>query len=397
MALGWGETARLRAQHPNEPWLWRSDWTSRSIRQSADLGGWCLAGFTILWSLFAIPVGFLVPWRGPWDAKAILLAAFPISAALLLLLAIYAALRRRKYGLSLCKIEHSPIPLGTTFRGEVQVRLHEPPPSGFALRLASIRRTVSGSGKNRSVHEVVLWQDEQTIAHGMMPSPDGMRVLFRFELPADAEPCDFSNPNRTTLWRLEVSADVPGIDYEAAFELPVFGTSASDDDSYTPPHTPSWQPPPEITLTGDTIVVRSAARAGDWIGYAVFFVLWYGALFLVRRLGAPLWVLVLFGTFGALFVLFAIDFLLGRTTITADRRALTVRRRWLGLGLAPRTFPTSDITRIEHHMGVTAGNRAYHNVRAILRTGRTTTIARHLRTRRDAEMLAARVGARVGV
>ncbi|HVE71458.1 MAG TPA: hypothetical protein VNI54_08830 [Thermoanaerobaculia bacterium] len=399
MALGWGEMARLRAQHPNEPWLWRSDWTARTVRQSADLGGWCLFGFAVIWNLFCIPVWFLAPWRGPWDAKAILLASFPISGVLLLLLAVYATLRRRKYGVSVCRIEHSPIPLGTTFRGELEVRLHESPPAGFALRLASLRRTVSGSGKNRSTHEVVLWQDEQTITHGVMPSPNGVRLPFRFELPIDAEPCDFSNPNRVTLWRLDVSADVPGIDYEASFELPVFGRSEStESSSYVTPHSPSsWHPPREISVSGETIVVRSGARAGDWIGYVMFFALWYGALFLFRKLGAPLWVPLAFGAFGGLFVLFAIDFLLGRTTITANRRALTVRRRWLGIGFSSRTFALPDLVRIEHHIGVTAGSRAYHNVRAVLRDGRTRTVARHLRNRRDAEMLAARVGEMIGL
>lgn len=392
MPFGWGEAARLRAQHPHEPWLWRRDWAGRSVRQSADLGGFCLWGFALVWNLFCIPLWFVVPWQWPMNARTLLMAAFPVSGALLLGLAVYQALRRRKYGISLCRLDRSPIPLGSTLRGELEVRMQEVPAEGFALRLASVRRTVHGSGKNRSVRETVLWQDEQTLTHGAMPSPNGLRVPFRFDIPFDGEPCDLSDPSNTVLWRLHVSAEVPGIDYEAAFELPVFRTGDSRDEVAPAPHSASsWQPPPEVALTGAEIVIRSPARPGDAIGYAVFFTLWFGALALFYELGAPLAVPLFFGAIGALFVLFALDFVFARTTLTATRTALTVRS-WRGRS----TIPATDITRLEPGIGATIGNRAYHSVRAVLRDGRTRTVARYLRTRRDAEMLAQRLAQMLG-
>ena len=60
----------FRAQHPDEPWLWRRDWAERVVRESPDFGGWCLWGFAILWNLFCVPVWFIVPWEWPADAKA---------------------------------------------------------------------------------------------------------------------------------------------------------------------------------------------------------------------------------------------------------------------------------------------------------------------------------------
>jgi hypothetical protein len=397
MPNGWGEAARLRAQHPQEPWLWRRDWADRSVRETEELGGWCLWGFTIVWNLFCVPLWFLVRWQWPMEAKTFLMAAFPVSGALLFLLAVYQTLRRTKYGVSLCRIERSPIPVGSTLRGELDVRLRELPPAGFALRLASVHRTVTGSGKNRSVNESILWQDEQTVTHGAMPSANGLRVPFRFDIPWDCKPCDLSNPSDTVLWRLHASAGVPGIDYEAAFELPVFRTEDAHDELASRPHTAaSWQPPREITVGGNEIVVRSGGRLSDWIGYLLFFVIWYGALFLFRRLGAPLWVLILFGAFAGIFIVLAVDLLLGRTRLTADRHTLTIHRTWLGIGRR-QTIPASDILRIEERVGVSVGNRAYHAVRAVLHDGRTRGIARHLHTRRDAEMLAAQVGQMLGV
>jgi hypothetical protein len=46
-----------------------------------------------------------------------------------------------------------------------------------------------------------------------------------FQIPSDCEPSDERNPNDRTLWRLTASAKVPGIDYSATFEVPVFKTT----------------------------------------------------------------------------------------------------------------------------------------------------------------------------
>src|SRR5438477_451554 len=63
------------------------------------------------------------------------------------------------------------------------------------------------------------------IAVLVAPSPVGMRVPFAFDLPADAPSSDLSKPNDLVLWQLAVAAEMPGIDYKAAFELPVFVTA----------------------------------------------------------------------------------------------------------------------------------------------------------------------------
>lgn len=113
---------RLR-EHPKEPWLRRADWAQRTARESSQAGGWCLWGFALVWNLFCLPIWFLVRWEWPMDAKTILMAVFPISGVLLLALAVYHALRRGKYGESVCHLERVPIPLGSTLRGVIDVRV----------------------------------------------------------------------------------------------------------------------------------------------------------------------------------------------------------------------------------------------------------------------------------
>lgn len=384
-------TPRLRAQHPDEPWLWREDWAQRAVRESYEVGGWCLWGFAAVWSLFSVPLWFLVRWQWPMDARTLLMAAFPIAGLLLLLLAAYQTLRRRKYGVSVCRLDRVPVPLGSTLRGEIDVRLRELPPAGFALRLASVRRTVTGSGKNRSVSESILWQDEQTVTHGAMPSSNGLRLPFRFDIPWECEPATFADPEDLVVWRLHVAAEVPGIDYQSFFELPVFRTQDARDELAPRVHSAAaWQPPPEITIGPDSILVRPPSGFGDWIGPLLFFPLWFAALAFARSLGAPIFILAFFALVSVFVAVVLLDFLLGRTTITANRTSLTIRRTWLGLG-GRRTIPASDVARIETRIGSTFGNRGYHDVRAVLRDGRTRTVARHIRNRRDAEMLGERL------
>ena len=53
-------------------------------------------------------------------------------------------------------------------------------------------------------------------------------IPVAFAIPRDAMPSDPGNANDRVLWRLQVIGEVPGVDYSAAFEVPVFRTSASD-------------------------------------------------------------------------------------------------------------------------------------------------------------------------
>lgn len=390
-------TPRLREQHPNEPWLWRADWAERAVRETSEVGGWCLWGFAFLWNLLSLPLWFIVDWRWPMDTRTILMAAFPIAGVLLVLLAVYHALRRHKYGVSVCRIDRVPIPLGSTLRGEIDVRMHELPPAGFALKLATVRRTVTGSGKNRSVHESILWQDEQTVTHGATPGPNGLRVPFRFDIPFDCASASLVDPSDLVLWKLTASAEVPGIDYEAAFELPVFRTDDARDQLAPRVHSPmAWQPPPEITLAADAIVIRPTHGFSGFIFPIVFFALWFGALALMRRMDAPWFIVIFFGAIGTFVAIVIFDLLLGHTTLTADRAALTTRRSWFGLGRR-HVIPSSEIARLEPVLGTTIGNTAYHDVRVVLRSGRTRRVAKYIRNRRDAEMLGERLAQHLGV
>jgi hypothetical protein len=78
-------------------------------------------------------------------------------------------------------------------------------------------------GTGRTVREEILWKEEQTVGSFLVqPGAGGTHIPFAFTLPVDARSSDDSISGHPVIWRLHVSAEVPGVDYAAEFELPVF-------------------------------------------------------------------------------------------------------------------------------------------------------------------------------
>jgi len=392
------ERAVLRTQHPDEQWLWRRDWASRTATDDhGRTWGPLLWLPALMWNLISLP-GVFIMWERRDDPKRYLFAAFPIIGLLLIAAALYQTLRRRKYGVSVCRFDALPLAVGRTLHGEVESRVSDVPPNGFVVRLTCVRRVVTSSGKSTSTSERILWQEEQRVGAGAaMPNPNGVRVPFRFALPADAEVADERNPRDRVIWRLEVSADVPGIDYRGVFELPVFTRVEGHTSVFAPVVERAWEPPPAIAFGVDEhgaerITIKPVSTAFDWLFFLGFVPVWYGGLYFMYRMGVPAAVAIFFGIFGGVVLYFALDKLGGRSTIAANREQLTSRRTFFGT----RVLATPDIASIAAVLGDNSGSRALYDIEARLNDGKKVKIAKHLRSRRDAEMVASRVERALG-
>jgi hypothetical protein len=49
----------------------------------------------------------------------------------------------------------------------------------------------------------------------------GVAVPFRFEIPPGAQPTNRDSTNEFVEWRLEASAELPGVGFYATFDVPV--------------------------------------------------------------------------------------------------------------------------------------------------------------------------------
>lgn len=367
--------------------------------------GVTLLVFAIVWNAISFPIGFLVPRSHDipiWAAGLAML--FPLIGVVLLIAAVYQLLRRHKYGASRLMLDHLPVVTGTTFRGDIDTHVKDVPANGFGVRIMCVRRVVTGSGKNQSTREDIVWADEQTVSSGAaMRNPLGTRIPFSFTIPDDARPTDERNPSDCIVWRIAVTAALPGIDYAADFQFPVLSTGEH-------PHAPrefapaqvsasSWSPASEshITITplpegGEEIVVSTHSRPSEIFGMFLFAVIWYGFVAIMIAVHAPFFFPFLFSLFGLVVVFAIVDGLLGRSIIRTSRTTLTLRRAYpFGLGTT-QSFETSQIESISSNLALASQSAAsMYTVDVTLRDGKHVQAAKAIRERSDAEMLAARV------
>ena len=71
------------------------------------------------------------------------------------------------------------------------------PEDGFHLLLRCVRRITTGSGKQRSTSESVLWEDERTVMHELLEDQaEQSAIPVEFQIPSTAAPV--TSGTRTT-------------------------------------------------------------------------------------------------------------------------------------------------------------------------------------------------------
>src|SRR2546425_958188 len=215
--------------------------------------------FAIFWNLVSAPATFLgaVPEIQKGRPIAWVALIFPFVGAGLLIWAAHLTLRFWRFGVSWLELETGTATLGGPLRARIAApRL--PEDSTVLLTLTCVNRVVTGTGKDRSTWEKVVWQEEQTVAReGLEPGPEGEIVPVSFRLPLDAPPTRSDNPDDRILWRLEARARLAGVDYDEQFEVPV---------SPAPPGTASSAPSAAATALSrpetSRILVESCPEGG---------------------------------------------------------------------------------------------------------------------------------------
>jgi len=392
-----------KAAAPGQPWLWRDDWASRRIQDTDRAQAGNLWGFALFWTLVSVPAAYFgvrqalqTGDKAPW-----VVLLFPAIGCVLIAAAIYATLRVRRYGRSVLELAAVPAPLGREITGTIRVSRGLDPAHGVQLELSCIRRVTSGSGKNRSTREEILWQDEQAIAGGSRQY-DGVSIPVRMAIPAEAEPCDDSNALNRVLWRLVARVTTPGVDYAATFEVPVFRTA----ESALPPPEELVQrhraeiaeyrlpadAPVRLTETGGGVIVEfpMGRNPGAALGLTLFVAIWGGVVVALFRLGAPWFFRVVFGGFGVLLLAIAAWLWLGRAALEAGGEGLRVTKGW-GPFSRTRIFRADEVARIEPKVGMTAGSRAYYDLKVVFVDQSSIGAGSGLRDLHQAEWVAARV------
>jgi hypothetical protein len=421
---GWGllllgkrkltEQEALKARHPDQPWLWQKDWAAGRIDDTSRLALWASWTFATLWNLVSIPAGYAGVRAALYEQnKAGLVALlFPLAGVGLLIWAIRTSLRLTKYGVSRLELSTLPGVIGHTIAGTVRVNGMLQAPEGFHVTLSCVRRVTTKSGDDSSTTESILWQEERQIRGEPSRDASGMatRIPIAFRLPADARPCESSDPNDRILWRLQLSASVSGLDYDSVFEVPVFRTAASErplsDDEERLTHdqlvTADYRQPASsrivVTSKGRGTEIRfpAARNPGAATGTTVFTALWIAIIWLLIHFRAPLLFPIVFGLFGLLLLYGTLQLWLGVSRVAVEAGTVAVASGYLSPG-REQILPARDIADVSTAIGMQAGSTPYYDVVIHRKDGKKVIAGRAVRDKREAEWLALTIKTAIGL
>jgi hypothetical protein len=394
----------LKAKNPDKPWLWRDDWVSGVISDSnkqGTIGIWIMAVF---WNAIAWPSAFMVfrqVTRDSW--LPLLIAIFPLVGIFIFVGAIQKTLASMKFGTSKCRLDHVPIVPGRAFRGSIELNTEALAPDGYRVRICSVRSKTTGSSRHRTTVETMLWDAESVIAPGaVMRSPMGTRIPFQFATPPDAHVTDESDFRDRYFWRLSASAEVPGVDYSAQFDVPVFQTGEAADGSefaaFDQRHRAEAVRHAVSPATG--VHIRSLPGGGEEfrivaqktfasvLGSLIFVAAWNAAIVATIYFHAPWGIPAVLIAIDLLILYGTLDYFLGKSTISVDKSGVHVRKQWLGSG-STKSYAATDIESID---GTAAGqNSASFGVTLKMRDGTTQRVGAFMRDRSSADTIAAKM------
>jgi hypothetical protein len=418
--------AAIEEVNPLSPWLWRTDWASRraeSLNKKSEITYWVIC---ILCNLILLPVvGGLVPKMvRTGDPRAFILLAFSLIGVILLMNAVRATIRHRRFGNTYFEFNALPFSPGDRVGGRIHLKLETQAQQGIDLRLSCVRRVVTGSGDSTTTREAVLWQAEQNVPSGAVgPGPLGRMILVDFALPAESYVTNHDNPNDQVLWLLHAQADVPGVDYSDNFELPVFRSAASADaagdsqsqgssgaDAFGFSTAPAESDSSAVAQPARTKVIVSMHSGGTEfyfpafrnpgraLGLLVFTLIWSGVVYFLYS-HAPLFFFVVFGLFDLLLIFGVFHVTLGSARIGVANSEILSRTGILGIG-ATRRIQVSNVASIVPVVSMQqsgASGNALYAIRLRTKNGRKYTLADEIDSRQEARWVVAQIETQAGL
>jgi len=420
------EQAAAAEANPESPWLWRKDWAAsraESTHGNSAIGLWLLA---IFWNAIAFTVaGSISPglWRNS-DLRIFFPLVFCLAGLILAGVAARASIRRKRFGQTYFEFASLPFAPGRALKGTIHLRFNTDARHGIDLRLSCVRRVVSGSGKNRSTQENVLWQADKNVPRELLTSgPMGDAIIpVDLGIPSDAYESNHDQPSDQVLWLLHAHADVPGVDYFDDFEVPVFhrmasATSASETTSvFSVPAQVATIPPAfqsdasDVNAPDNPRVVVSAGMNGGTEFYFPAFrnpartlvliavtALWTSIVYYLGHSKAPWFFAPVFGLFDLVLFYAVVQATMGSFRIEVGNAKLISRRAVLGIGSA-REIPFSNIAEIVAVApSVGQGTRPFYSLRLLTKEGKKLTLADAIDNRQEARWVVAQLEKFVGL
>jgi len=216
---------REREKRPEEPWRWDHLWNETGARDDAVRRLVLWAYRALFFAAFMLPFNWLVFLSGalPWWGIAgfgLVTGLFDLLVAYVVYRFVMSLLQLLRYGVGAVRYSSFPFFLGETLDVSFlpTSRMSDLRGLRATLRCVEERYEVFDPDDTESSTTIVpyeLYSDTRTISGG------GTDVNLSFPLPEDGSPTRLGE-RPPVYWELEVEAEAPGADYEAAFLLPVY-------------------------------------------------------------------------------------------------------------------------------------------------------------------------------
>jgi len=415
--------------NPDSPWLWRADWASSkavSLNRNSAIGWWI---GTILAGMIVVPIvtTALPPLVRNSDPKALLLIGLSVVPLILLVGALRATIRRERYGETYFEFNALPFSPGKRVSGQIQLHLDASAPHGIDLQLSCIRRIVTGSGKEQSTNEIVLWQDDKNVPQtALSAGPLGTAIPVDFGIPQDAYETDHDQARDLLLWVLTAKADVPGVDYSDKFEVPVFRTGnaasatpgifasgfASSFGSAAAGTAPAFKSDStEVSEPVNPKVIVSTTTDGatefyfpafrnrrQTLGLFFFTSIWTGVVYFLSHSRAPWFFALVFGLFDLLLIYGCFQNAFGITRIVVGNGKIACLQKIFGLGTR-REIPFSDVQVVVAGMGIqnTSATNGFYRVRLQTKSGENFSLVDNIADRQETRWVVSQIEKLVGL
>ncbi|MGB0581267.1 MAG: hypothetical protein ACPGVU_16330 [Limisphaerales bacterium] len=396
-----------KQQHPDKPWLWRADWANNEVKCEGKVGVWFICGFAGVWNAISWGITFAFFTESPKEKAMYFVLLFPLVGLFLIWWAVYSILQHSKFGTSTFRMLANPGVLGGTLRGAVEIPAQVSPKDGFKVRLLCVHRYSSGTGDNRRTHEDTKWEEEKIIKKDILShdrSRTGVPVFFN--IPYD-QPRSCESP--TYIWKLQVTADIPGIDYKSEFYVPVFKTEDSDPHSQPiDDPTSAFQPdggeykwpqddPIELRDSGERVEIYfPPARNKGVIAFLfIFLLLWNGAIWFMITEKAPVFFVSVFGFFDLLLLIAFFTMLFFSSRVIASPLGLQIYRRFI-VPVGSTEVTPDQVSRIKVDSSMQSGDKNYYDITAVL-SATETKLAGSIQNKKQAEWLADRIEDCLGI
>lgn len=223
----------------HEPWNDKPEWASGRLRSDAASSALLMGLFALAWNAFAWTV-IAATWEEAWEALRNrepgpwLVWLFGAIALALAGFALRRLLIWWRFGSTVFAMSAVPGVVGGKLEGSIQTRIGAGQrPTAVVLTLECLNRETSdaigsrGTGERRTSTRTVWSSSLDVDPNQLRVGPEGLSIPVEFWIPDSCTPTVESDPDDEYYWRLRLHADLPGVDLETAWTVPVFRTEAS--------------------------------------------------------------------------------------------------------------------------------------------------------------------------